>query len=488
MKDIDKKFDEDSMDLEKDPQGLGKDSEDLEKESEGLANEPEDLKKGHDDFKENHDDHVENHGSFGENLVDSEPHSHEPVLEDVESIEEDSTSEEAKHTEKASAQVASHTGEASYTEEVHEFKVPPRARSNYRLDESPEERYDRKIMKMRKKRRSRNLFSAIVLAVIAAVVIFVVGSYRKTQAPSVTPGSGEPSNAQASTSENGQGNLATSDDKSGDDASSDAGNKADPSYLYEGTAMPNANTGDVKQNSNGQGKNHNKASSVYAYTVSDVKNAMYHGGELGGGQKIAFLTYDDGLSPNSTPLLLDLLKKEGVPATFFCVGSTMVEKNKASIERIFHEGHALAFHSFDHSYKKLYPGRVASVDEIVKQFNMTQQALNKLFGFEIPISPWRYPGGHMSWKNMAPADKALENLNVHWIDWNAMSADAEGKRAPKTVQGQVDHIINDWKSYGSPKVITILMHDVPTKKLTREAVSEIVKALRNEGFSFGVLE
>ncbi len=383
-------------------------------------------------------------------------------------------------------------GESSeeVSEVIEEKKEPARARSSYRLDESPEERYDRKIMKMRKKRRSRNLFSALLLVIIAAIVIFVVGSYKKTKAPSVGPGTGDPTSAQASTGENESSDLANSDDKSGTDASAstDNGNSANPSYLYEGTAMPNANTGDVVQDSKGDGKNHNKAASVYAYKVSDVKNAMYHGGELGGGKKIAFLTYDDGLSPNSTPLLLDLLKKEGVPATFFSLGSTMSEKNKGSLERIFHEGHALAFHSFDHSYKKLYPGRNANVEEIVKQYNLSQQALNKLFGFEIPVSPWRYPGGHMSWKNLEPADKALEDLNVHWIDWNSMSADAEGKRAPKTVQGQVDHIIKDWKAYGSPKVITILMHDVPTKKLTREALPEIVKALRNEGFSFGVLE
>jgi hypothetical protein len=45
------------------------------------------------------------------------------------------------------------------------------------------------------------------------------------------------------------------------------------------------------------------------------------------------LTFDDGPDPDFTPRILDILKKEKVPASFFVVGS-MVEKN-IPILRVF---------------------------------------------------------------------------------------------------------------------------------------------------------
>lgn len=384
--------------------------------------------------------------------------------------------------------ISGESGDSDISEDENSTKS--KAISSYRTDETPEERYDRKIHELNQKRKIRNIVSGLVLAIVASLIIFFIGKYRKSTIHKIgndnITSTNQTSDNLNSSTENSE-NIASSD-KTSNAAESSSENKKDPSYLYEGSAMPKANTGDTVQNSNGTRKNHNKSSSVYAYKVDDVKDAMYNGKELAGGKKIAFLTYDDGLSTESTPILLDLLKKEGVPATFFCLGSTFVERNKPSLERIFHEGHALAFHSFDHSYKKLYPGRKANVDEIVSQCKMSQQALDRLFGFEIPVSPWRYPGGHMSWKELEPADNALKDLGVSWIDWNTMTGDAEGKRSPKDVQGQVNHIISDWKAYASPKVITILMHDVPSKQITRDAVGEIVKRLRAEGFSFGILE
>src|SRR3982751_3942298 len=45
--------------------------------------------------------------------------------------------------------------------------------------------------------------------------------------------------------------------------------------------------------------------------------AVYRGGT---GRKQIALTFDDGPDPFSTPALLDLLKRENITATFFCIG------------------------------------------------------------------------------------------------------------------------------------------------------------------------
>ncbi|GHI00354.1 polysaccharide deacetylase family protein [Neobacillus kokaensis] len=62
--------------------------------------------------------------------------------------------------------------------------------------------------------------------------------------------------------------------------------------------------------------------------------------------KIAF-TFDDGPDPIYTPILLDLLKKNKVKATFFVVGSK-AEKHPQLILRMHQEGHLIGIHNYVH--------------------------------------------------------------------------------------------------------------------------------------------
>lgn len=60
-----------------------------------------------------------------------------------------------------------------------------------------------------------------------------------------------------------------------------------------------------------------------------------------------FLTFDDGPDPVSTPQLLDILKKHGIKAMFFCNGRA-AEKNPELIKNILESGHLIGNHSYDH--------------------------------------------------------------------------------------------------------------------------------------------
>ncbi|THU35868.1 glycosyltransferase [Niastella caeni] len=59
------------------------------------------------------------------------------------------------------------------------------------------------------------------------------------------------------------------------------------------------------------------------------------------------LTFDDGPDPTWTPRVLDILKKENVPAAFFVVGIN-AEKNIPIIKRMYREGYELGNHTFTH--------------------------------------------------------------------------------------------------------------------------------------------
>lgn len=61
------------------------------------------------------------------------------------------------------------------------------------------------------------------------------------------------------------------------------------------------------------------------------------------------LTFDDGPSPASTPLLLDLLARHQLPATFFVVGENAA-RHPELITAILAGGHTIGNHSLRHDY------------------------------------------------------------------------------------------------------------------------------------------
>jgi poly-beta-1,6 N-acetyl-D-glucosamine synthase len=60
------------------------------------------------------------------------------------------------------------------------------------------------------------------------------------------------------------------------------------------------------------------------------------------------LTFDDGPDPRFTPQILDLLSREGVPATFFPVGDNII-KHPDIFRRIVREGHMVGNHTMSHA-------------------------------------------------------------------------------------------------------------------------------------------
>jgi peptidoglycan/xylan/chitin deacetylase (PgdA/CDA1 family) len=66
-----------------------------------------------------------------------------------------------------------------------------------------------------------------------------------------------------------------------------------------------------------------------------------------GAPKRCAITFDDGPS-EATEAVLDILAAEGVPATFFVLGSH-VERRPGTVRRAQAEGHAVGIHGMDHT-------------------------------------------------------------------------------------------------------------------------------------------
>lgn len=84
------------------------------------------------------------------------------------------------------------------------------------------------------------------------------------------------------------------------------------------------------------------------------------------------ITFDDGPSPLSTPIVLDLLARHKLQATFFVVGEKAV-KYPELIENIIDQGHTLGNHSWNHDYYLM----LRSPKTLAKDIHNTQKILFK---------------------------------------------------------------------------------------------------------------
>lgn len=186
-----------------------------------------------------------------------------------------------------------------------------------------------------------------------------------------------------------------------------------------------------------------------------------------------------------TPKILDVLKAKGVHATFFVIGS-QVKGNEALLQRAIAEGHAVAIHTYGHNYNYLYPGRSGNADRVVADRAKALAAVQTALGPNYASGAYRYPGGHMSWKNLGPSDAALANQGAYWIDWNAMTGDAEpASRRPGNVAATVS-MATTGVAQGS-KAIVMLAHDTPGAKLTLQSLPQIINAYQAAGYTFGII-
>lgn len=186
--------------------------------------------------------------------------------------------------------------------------------------------------------------------------------------------------------------------------------------------------------------------------------------------KVAYLTFDDGPSTAVTPKILDILKQENVQATFFVIGS-MCEENPELLKREKAEGHSVGNHTYSHEYNIVY----SSPENFIKDIKKSEDIITKIIGSH-DTSLIRFPGGSFgrhSYKD------AVSKAGYRYIDWNCLTGDAEVSRA------SVDRLLLRFnETIGNQDKLIILMHDAPYKTTTPEALPQIIKILKDKGYTF----
>lgn len=202
------------------------------------------------------------------------------------------------------------------------------------------------------------------------------------------------------------------------------------------------------------------------------------------GKKIAFLTFDDGPSSEVTPRILKTLNENNIRATFFIVGNQL-DKHPESRKLLLDEymqGNSIGNHTYSHNPDKLYPKKDVDAKFFMEDLERNNTTLKSVLGDNFHTRVIRFPGGHRTWNKTAEVDHILKKQGYVFLDWNAMTSDAEG--SPKTKQELIDRYKHTFK--GQDKVV-ILMHDSEDKSTTADALPDIINDLKSKGYEFETL-
>jgi len=180
-------------------------------------------------------------------------------------------------------------------------------------------------------------------------------------------------------------------------------------------------------------------------------------------KKQVALTFDIGWGDVRAVPILNILKEEGVQATFFISGS-WAEHHPDIVKKIARGKHEIASHGFGH---KDYISMEKA--DVRNDILLAQSAIEKTSGEKPTLL--RPPDSSFNERVLDTA----ESLNVTVIDSSVNSKDVTTAGANQIVRNVVQPI--------SPGDI-ILMHASDSAKQTAKALPAIIEELRDKGYSF----
>ena len=191
------------------------------------------------------------------------------------------------------------------------------------------------------------------------------------------------------------------------------------------------------------------------------------------------LTFDDGPDPEWTPQVLDVLKQEKVPATFFIVGE-YGQENPDLLKRIVDEGHDIGNHSFTHPNLGEIPKSVTEVE-----LNATQRLIQSATGHGTTLFRAPYFGDAEP-TTADEVDPIVTAKNLGYIavglhvdpdDWEKPGTDA-------IVQRTIAGITNQSQDSDERGQIVLLHDGGGDRSQTLAALPQIIEQLRAKGYQF----
>ncbi len=180
------------------------------------------------------------------------------------------------------------------------------------------------------------------------------------------------------------------------------------------------------------------------------------------------ITFDDGPSP-ATGAVLDILAREGVPATFFVLGAN-VERHPEIVRRACHEGHVVGIHGMSHARLA-----GASCEAIEQEVSGVTSVLDRLG--VAPATVYRTPHGYKSSRVFAVARR--HGLTVWaWSRgvWDTDRPDAAVlvRRATRLARSGMVLLLHDGRGEEPQPDVRAMLAALPA----------IIRELKQRGFAF----
>ncbi len=177
-------------------------------------------------------------------------------------------------------------------------------------------------------------------------------------------------------------------------------------------------------------------------------------------QKIVYLTFDDGPSPEITDQVVEILDEHQVKACFFLIGDK-IQKYPETYNLLLQKGHQIGNHTFHH-----LNGWRTSTDKYVDNFNQCADLIDSHL--------FRPPYGRIKSSQI----KALQDQDI--IMWDVLSGDFDPK-----LSGQ-DCLNNLTENVENGSII--VMHDSEkAKEKVLYVLPKFIVWAKEQGYSFGLL-
>ena len=179
-------------------------------------------------------------------------------------------------------------------------------------------------------------------------------------------------------------------------------------------------------------------------------------------ERSVYLTFDDGPIPESTPFILETLKRLRVKATFFMVGDN-VRKHPELYQQIVDEGHQVGNHTHNH---------ISGFRHSIHEYTYNVEHANAY----IKSNLFRPPHG---WMRISQYVWLSRNYKV--VMWDLVTRDYSKWM---TAQG----VVNNVKRYARPGSIITFHDSLRSIDKLRTALPESIEWLREKGYQFRTFE
>lgn len=191
--------------------------------------------------------------------------------------------------------------------------------------------------------------------------------------------------------------------------------------------------------------------------VDNINNIKKEEKTIDINRPLVALTFDDGPSKYTNDIL-DILKDNGICATFFILGNK-VPYGQETLLKMLENGNEIGNHTYNHKW-------LAHLDEIEikNQISKTQEVIFEYTRYLPKV--FRPSYGDIPKEMRKEINLEVTLWNVDTLDWKLKNKKQIIKRATRnTKDGDI-----------------ILMHD--TYKRTKDALPEIINTLKKKGFQF----